>query len=120
MTAGLLNRRIKIQYRDPNTSARMREQSKEWVDLTPDGCWAQVTAISTRDIIAADQDLPEATVRFRIRYRTDVDGKMRVWYLGKPYVIVGEPLDYRGLHEWLDIRCVHGTKAGRVPNLVEP
>lgn len=114
--AGDLNQRIYIQYRDPSLNS-MREQSKSWLMLTPNGIWAQKRFVRARDFDAAAAQQSENVVKFRVRYRTDVTEKMRVLWRGEPYDIVGFPDDEKGGMEWLDILCAHGVRDGRTPGV---
>ncbi len=110
--SGDLNQRIVFQQRDPNTNA-LREQSKAWIDYTPDGVWAQVMPLRVRDRFQADQQHSEIDVVFRIRRRTDITDKMRIIWDGAPYDIQGRPKNVKGKNAFLDIECISGVRDGR-------
>ena len=52
-------------------------------------------------------------MRFRIRYRADVTGAMRVVWRGEPHDIVGPPINVEGRREYLELMTVQGTRDGR-------
>lgn len=81
MRAGPLRHRITIQQPSADQDDFGEETPVTWSTLVT--VWAAFEPVSgnERYIEAVDQRLAEASVRFRIRYRTDVTHKMRVsWY----------------------------------------
>jgi len=111
--AGDLTERIYLQQRDPAVGA-LREQAKSWVMFTPNGIWSsRPFAPRGREFFAGGQEQAEATLAFRIRYRTDVTTKMRLLHNGQPYdITVINPV--RGGKEFVDLICKAGVRDGRV------
>lgn len=58
--------------------------------------WGQFASLSVKDIIRGQAEQVNITARATIRYRTDIDGTMRVQHAGRMYEIVGEPLADNG------------------------
>lgn len=84
MNPGKLNRRITIQQK---TITRDAEgfPVEQWVDYaTP---WAGQKALSGREFFAAAAVNAENTVRYEIRYRTDIRPDMRIVDKGQIYNI---------------------------------
>ena len=76
MKAGELDRRLTIeQYTEAQDA--YGEAIKTWAVL--DTVWAQVLPLRGSERYVAQQVSGEAETRFRIRYRTDVTDKMRLY-----------------------------------------
>jgi SPP1 family predicted phage head-tail adaptor len=74
--AGDLGRRLTIeQYTEAQDA--YGEAIKTWVVL--DTVWAQMTPVRGSERYVAQQVSGEAEMRFRIRYRSDVTDKMRLY-----------------------------------------
>ena len=112
MTAGKLNQRVYLQHRDPTLNAQ-KEQSKNWLMLTPNGIWAQVAPLRGREFFAAAQQQDEITTRFRIRHRKGITAKMRLLWRDVPYDIV-TVIEVEAANEWIDLMCKTGTRDGRI------
>lgn len=111
MTAGRLNQRITIQHL-VDTQNTLGEKVKVWTDLYTDMS-AEVLRASTREPLQASQYQNEATIRFRVRYRTGIDNTMRVVWKATIYAIVGDPMNVHGGNQWLDIEAKSGARDGR-------
>lgn len=82
MRIGKLDRRVLIE-RPVETQNEFGEPVKTWVTVAT--VWAEVTPLSGRELFAAQQIVPEASLRIRIRYRSDIDETMRITHDGKVY-----------------------------------
>jgi len=98
MRAGQLDRRITIEQNTPGHDAA-GAPTESWATLAT--VWAEVRPAAGREFFDAQQIVAEAKVVFRIRYRSDVDHKMRVSYAGNLYDIHG--IAELGRQEGLDI-----------------
>lgn len=84
--AGELCHRVVIQ-RNMNTEYDEygHEKPADWqVFLT---LWAKLTLLSARDLFAAQAAQSQVVARLKIRYRTDIESKMRVIFRGETYSI---------------------------------
>ncbi len=66
MRAGRLRHRVTIQKNEASRG-KFGEVLNNWVDLTT--VWAEVQAISGRELVASGAVFSEATVRIWLRYR---------------------------------------------------
>lgn len=110
MDAGQLDQRLTFQAQLPGQDAR-GQASGQWV--TAFTCWGAAEPLRGREFFAAAQLQSEVTVRFRIRWRAGVHGRMRVLWRGQPYEIEGDPIDIRGERRELQVMCRSGVRAGR-------
>lgn len=87
MRAGKMKRRVTIQeyvsYQNPNTG----ELIKEWRDVGT--VWGEITSVTGRELIAAQAEQSEVTVKVWIRYRKGLSAKNRLIYVepGMPQTI---------------------------------
>lgn len=76
MRAGKMKRRVTIQQfvslQDPNTGS----VTKEWRDVA--NVWGEIDSVSGRELVAAQAEQSEMTVRIWIRYRKGVTTKNRL------------------------------------------
>ena len=86
MRAGQINRRITIERNTAGRDAAGAE-TESWTTLADMPVWAEVRPAAGREFFDAQQIIAEAKVVFRIRFRSDVDHKMRVNYDGNLYDI---------------------------------
>lgn len=84
MIVGRLDRRITIEQPTASQDA-YGEPVESWGALAT--VWAQVQPLRGEERFEAQQVGAERTVRFRIRYRSDVTEQMRVVYDGDVYDI---------------------------------
>ena len=109
LNAGDLNQSITLQQ--PSTAVDALGQRVEgWVDIA--AVWAEVTPLRGREFFAAGAMQSEAVVRFRIRWRADVQGTHRVLWRGVPHAIVAEPIDVKGGKHTLELMCAAGVRDG--------
>ena len=69
------------------------ELPSEWIDYKK--IWAEITPLSTKDLLSAQAADSEITARMKVRYRTglDVDTTMRVIWKGRVFAIDSQGLD---------------------------
>ncbi|MEQ1178368.1 phage head closure protein [Acinetobacter nosocomialis] len=98
-----------IQTQDQNTSKLITS----WSNLTT--IWAEVTDLSTRDVIAAKAANSTIQARAKVRYSSTtklIDSTMRVHFDGYFYKIDGNPMrDPDSRREYLTINLATGDKA---------
>lgn len=86
MRPGELDRRITLQ-REENTQSPSGAATRAWVDVAT--VWAGLRAMPGRERYQAPQPLATRTGTWRIRWRTDVDEKMRFVFRGEVWRIDG-------------------------------
>ncbi|WP_284074067.1 phage head closure protein [Acinetobacter nosocomialis] len=98
-----------IQTQDQNTGKLITS----WSNLTT--IWAEVTDLSTRDVIAAKAANSTIQARAKVRYSSTtklIDSTMRVHFDGYFYKIDGNPMrDPDSRREYLTINLSTGDKA---------
>ncbi|HBR1254022.1 TPA: phage head closure protein [Klebsiella pneumoniae] len=76
MKAGKMKRRVTIQqfvsHQDPNTGS----VTKEWRDVVT--VWGEIDSVSGRELVAAQAEQSEMTVRIWVRYRKGITTKNRL------------------------------------------
>lgn len=114
MRSGGMRHRVTIQgftsHQDPSTGALV----KEWTDAGT--VWADVKAISGRELIAAGVEMSEITLRIWMRYRPDVSNTSRVLWKQKgharmAYDIVSAIPDEKASR--LELLCKGGLRYDR-------
>lgn len=84
LKAGTLDQRVTIQTRTDVVDA-MGGVSSSWAALAT--VWASVHPITGREFFSANQMMSGATVRIRMRRRSDVTPRMRVVHGSRTYDI---------------------------------
>lgn len=111
MNAGRLNKRVVIEkpVSGSPTADTFGEPIITWDTLAE--VWAAVEPLTGREFWAQQQVQNEITVRFRVRYRSDIEAGMRVSYNSKYFVIkaVIDPLEK---HEELQLMTAEGVRNG--------
>lgn len=111
MQAGRLRHRVTIQNFEP-VELPSGQELEEWQDVKT--VYAEVKAISGRELVASGAEKAEATIRVWMRYRTDVTASSRLLCLNGPFrgsilEITGPPIpDPKGTR--LEILCKSGVK----------
>ena len=105
-----LNQRVTLEQRSASVDA-LGQGVETWSTLAT--VWAAAQPLRGREFFAAGAMQSEATVRIRIRYRTDVTGAMRVQWRGVPHAIVADPIDVDGGRHTLELMCSAGIRDGR-------
>lgn len=108
MRAGKMKRRITFQA-SVNHQDSMGQIIREWHDVAT--VWAEIRAISGKELIASGAQLSVATVRIWTRYRDDITTANRILYSlpnirGQVYGIVAVIPDSD--HSRLEILCKGG------------
>jgi SPP1 family predicted phage head-tail adaptor len=98
-----LDQQITIQQRASGVDARGQE-SGSWSALYT-SIWASAHPLTGRELFAAGQVQTGITIRFRIRYRSDITARMRVLWRGAYYDIEGDPIDLEGKKQFLHLMC---------------
>jgi SPP1 family predicted phage head-tail adaptor len=107
INVGRFNQRITVQK--PSTSVDALGQRVEtWTELAT--VWAQAQPLRGREYFSAGEVNSDAAVRFRLRYRSDVTGAMRVLWRDVPHAIVAEPIDVEGGRHTLELMCSAGIR----------
>lgn len=109
LNAGDLNQRITLQ-RPSAAKDALGQRVESWADVAT--VWAEAVPLRGREFFAAGAMQSEAVVRFRIRWRADVDGTLRVLWRGVPHAIVAEPMDVKGGKHTLELMCSAGIRDG--------
>lgn len=110
LAAGDLRERVSIEQRAESLDG-IGENQGAWSTLAT--VWANAEPLRGREYFAAGQQQQTVDVRFRIRYRADVTGLMRVVWRGVPHDIVGPPINVEGRREYLELMTVQGQRDGR-------
>ncbi|CAM3300863.1 putative head-tail adaptor [Xenorhabdus nematophila ATCC 19061] len=110
MRAGRLRHRITLQ-KNKSTRDKLGGVINNWEDIAE--VWAEVIAISGRELVASGAVLSEATVRIWLRYRDDITTANRIVYQGasthgKTFAIVAVIPDPK--HSRLELLCKGGVK----------
>lgn len=109
INAGNLTERIVLQSPSASVDA-LGQRVETWATVAT--VWAQAQPLRGREYFAAGAMQSEAQVRFRIRWRSGVDGTMRVLWRGVPHAIVAEPMDVDGARTVLEIMATAGIRDG--------
>lgn len=115
--AGMLDRRVTVQRRDPATNA-LGERADVWTDVVT--VFARVEPLRSRAQFAAGQAQRATTHVVVMRYRADLfgAGEWRLVHHARggalePMEIDGEPIDVDSAGQWLEINAIKGVRDGR-------
>lgn len=110
--AGRLKHRIKIQRQSESQNPETGAIIVTWVDVGT--VWAEIAPISAREFTASDTEFSKVTTRITIRYRSDVDAKMRVIHtvdgVERLYNIEGVLYDKESGLEHITLPCSVGVR----------
>jgi SPP1 family predicted phage head-tail adaptor len=110
IAAGSLNQRVTLQQKSVTRNA-IGEEVVTWPDVAT--VWAEAWPLRGREFFQAQQTQYAADVRFRLRYRADVQAaNWRVVWNSEPYDIVSL-IDVAARRETTEILAVHGVRDGR-------
>lgn len=84
MQAGKLDRKIRIERKVPSRD-EFGAEIFTWSLLAE--VWAQSIPVTGREYFTAAQFVPEASIKFRIRYRSDLEEADTIVYNGTRYDI---------------------------------
>lgn len=106
--AGKLRHRVKIQYPAESQDQETGALNVTWI--TKATVWASIEPISAREFIAAQSEDSKVSARITIRYRSDIDAKMRIYHEAKDlyYNIEGVLSDKDSGYEYLTLPVSEG------------
>jgi len=107
INVGRFNQRITVQKPSASVDA-LGQRVETWTELAT--VWAQAQPLRGREYFAAGEVNSDAAVRFRLRYRGDVTGAMRVLWRGVAHAIVADPVDVEGGRHTLELMCSAGIR----------
>jgi SPP1 family predicted phage head-tail adaptor len=81
MKSGRLRHRVTIQQFVQGSDDIIGGTIDTWEDITT--IWAKVTPLSSKDVLISQQLKNDATHQVEIRYRSDINAKMRLIYRGR-------------------------------------
>lgn len=110
LNAGDLDQQITLQA-PASTVDALGQRVESWSDVAT--VWARALPLRGREFFAAGQTQSEATVRFVLRYRSDIAANMRVLWRGLAHAVIGDPIDVGGQKVALELMCTAGVKDGR-------
>lgn len=105
MLAGKLRHRVTLQKLTMSRGLSGGEK-QEWVDVCT--VWARVSPLSGKYLFAAQQNHSEVTGTIDIRYRADINAKMRATHEGKIYSIHAV-IDFELRHKELKLMVSEGV-----------
>jgi len=104
-----MDQRIRLQQRVAGVDS-LGQPSTTWQDVAT--LWAQAQPLRGREFWAAGQMQSEASVRFRVRWRSGVTTAMRVLWRDQAHDIVAV-VDVGGGHHTLELLAAAGVGDGR-------
>lgn len=105
--AGDLRRRISIQNRSTVKTSGQEQQT--WTEVL--SCWAEISPLTGRELIAAQAQVSEVTHEVTIRYRAGITPRMRIVYQGRVFnILFVNDLDTQ--HRKLVMQCSEGLNQG--------
>lgn len=108
MRAGDLRRQMVLQSRTP-TLTENGQEAYTWTTVA--NVWASIRPLGGRELEMARAVQSESTHIIEIRYRENINAKMRLTYGGKIYNITGTTdVDMR--HRTLELTCIEGLNEG--------
>lgn len=110
IAAGRLRHRVQLQRQVRGQAPTTGAQTVSWEPLAD--VWAEVAALSARELVAAKSVDSEVTMRVTIRQRDDVTDKCRVIHRGKILNIHGVLPDPVSGLEYLTLPCSEGVNDG--------
>ena len=90
MRASQLRNRIKVYKPTTGRSPTGAVFAQKWEHILT--LWANFEPLSVKDVISSQVAGSSLSARCVIRYRSDINGDMRVEHQGRMYQIDGEPL----------------------------
>lgn len=110
LDARKLRHRVVIQQPMETQNADTGDMEITWVDLAR--VWAAIEPLSGREFIAAQSENNEVTARITVRFRPDINAKMRLYHEAKGvyYNIEGILADKDSGKEYLTMPVSEGLK----------
>ncbi|MEQ1573632.1 MAG: phage head closure protein [Vicinamibacterales bacterium] len=104
LAAGTLRHRITIEH-PVEVQDEAGEPTKQWQEIPAQArVWAKREDLAGRELFQAQQVNAQVTTQFTIRWRSDIDARMRVVSDGVTYPIEA-PQDPEGRRESLVLLC---------------
>jgi SPP1 family predicted phage head-tail adaptor len=103
LTAGELRHRVTIEE-PAETRGTSGSVVKHWQEIPNGVLWAKREDLSGAELFQAQQINARVSTRFTIRFRSDIDARMRVVSDAVPYQ-VESPQDPEGRREFLVLLC---------------
>lgn len=111
--ASELRHRVTIQQKYVERDENNYPLPEIWIDYAK--IWAKVTALSAKDLLAAQANQAQTVARMKIRYREDIDTTMRVIHKNRIYAIDGPPLDDpNSSYEYVTFLLSNGTEKDNI------
>lgn len=110
LEAGKLRHRVTIQEPVETQDQQTGAMDVVWTDITK--VWSAIEPLSAKEFIAAQSEDSEVTTRITIRYRADINEKMRLYHPAKNtyYNIKGILSDKDSGLEYLTLPCSQGLR----------
>jgi SPP1 family predicted phage head-tail adaptor len=110
MKAGRLRSRITLQ-KYQSSRDDFGQLIKKWVDIAT--LWAEVKAVTGKELMLSQQEMSSNTIRVYIRYRNDIDTSWRIKYLiaGSQYLNIKAVLP-DAKRTYLELLCEGGLSDG--------
>jgi SPP1 family predicted phage head-tail adaptor len=110
LAAGRLRHRVVIQYPVEIQDETNGAINVIWADLAT--VWAAIEPLSAREFIAAQSEVSKVTSKIIIRYRNDIDAKMRLYHFSKDmyYNIEGILADKDSGLEYITLPVSEGVR----------
>lgn len=111
MRAGALRHRVTFE-RLVETQDSAGDMVRNWVPAFREPLWCEIMPMMGRELIAAQAIQAEVTGKIRMRYRPDIDAKMRCVHRGVIYNIKGVVPDPKSGIGWITLLTTEGTNDG--------
>lgn len=102
MRAGSLRHRVSILHASEGRGT-MGDVTSQWQAIGT--CWASVEPLSGRELMLAQQIQAEATIRVRMRYRSDVTHQSRILHNQRTLDVV-QVINPAERNEELELLCM--------------
>lgn len=108
--AGKLRHRLVIQYQAESQNQQTGAIDVVWTNVAT--VWGSIEPISAREFIASQSEDSKLSTRITIRYRSDIDAKMRLYHAakGQYYNIEGVLSDKESGLEYITLPCSEGIR----------
>lgn len=110
LNSGKLRHRVVIQYPLESQNQDTGAIDVVWTDVAT--VWSSIEPVSAREFIAAQSEGSKVSTRITMRYRPDIDAKMRLYHAakGQYYNIEGVLADKESGLEYLTLPCSEGLR----------
>lgn len=102
MRAGRMTERVKLLSKSVTRDA-LGGEVITWVEEAE--VWSEAMPLTGREFFAAQQAEEAADIRFRMRYRTDINATWRLEWRGLRYEIVAPPADLEARKRVTELTC---------------